>query len=240
MIISNWTLRNTASRLYERPLGLTEVGFYWDSKFNGTADTISYAIVDVQSFTAKNMSVRLFGIQNVTRTWVALKHQYPLLGSQVAARQHEEEVVFIVSEERLNVCAPEEVSFHDISSLGKVEALMDTMLNGTHLLSDELLARVFILTPNDQNNRVCVLLHVAHCITDGIANATLLRSFLDIVSSETSAARWDLEERLGLAVASERLIGDINARQKWRYAIGRTLASIRFQKKKVWTSDQCA
>lgn len=237
---SNWTLRDT-SRTYERLLGLTELGFYWDSKFNGTADILRYAIIDAQRFIP---SARLFSFENVTRTWVALKKQYPLLGAQLSERRQRTEVVFVVSEQRLSDCAPEEISFQSISSqpslssLGEVGTFMERMVNGERLLSDELLARLFVFTSTTQENRVCILLHVAHCITDGIATATLLRSFLDILSSEPSTIRWDLEERLALAVASERLIGDANsstARQKWHYAMGRTLASIRMQKQTVHT-----
>ena len=229
---NNW-VRN-ASCAYERPLGRTELAFYWDGKFNGTADLLRYAIVDAQSSILRS---QLFSVDNVTRTWVALKRQYPLLGARLSEHQQ-----FIVSKERLNVCAPEEISFRrtssqiSLSSLGEVEAFMDTILDGTHLLTDELLARMYIFTPTDEDNRVCLLMHVAHCITDGTANTTLLRSFLDILSSEPSAVQWDLEERLALAIASERLMGDISVispRQKWHYAMGLTLASIRMQKKQV-------
>jgi hypothetical protein len=226
-------LRDTTSRIYERPLGITELGFYWDSRFNGTADTVRYAIIDIDA-QGSIPSTRLFGVDNVARTWVALKQQYPLLGSQLSERQQREEVVFVVSEERLSRCTPEEISFPsissqlDLSSLGELEAFMDGMVNGRRLLSNELVARLFILIPTGRERRACVILHVAHCITDGISNATLLRSFLDILSSEPRTVRWDLEERLTLAIASERLLGRTNsskARQRWYYAVGRILAS---------------
>jgi hypothetical protein len=237
MASCNWILRDATSRTYERPLGLTELGFYWDSKFDGTADTLRYAVIDIG---APNFipSTQLFSVENVTRTWIALKRQYPLLGAQLAERRQRKEVSFSVSQERLNNCTPQEISFQSISqlslsSLGELEAIMEGMLNGKRLLSDELLARLFILIHTGQDNRVCVLLHVAHCITDGIANANLMKSFLDTLSSKPSAIQWDLEERLALAVASERLIGDTNPKQKWHYAIGRTLASIRLERQTV-------
>jgi hypothetical protein len=229
---SNWVC-DTTSRTYERPLGITELGFYWDSRFNGTADTVRYAIIDIDT-QGSIPSTRLFSLENVTRTWVALKQQYPLLGSQLSERQQGEEVVFVVSEERLSRCTPEEISFStissqlDLSSLGDVEAFMDGVLNGKRLLSSEMLARLFILIPTGQKKRACVVLHVAHCITDGISNATLLRSFLNILCSEPRNVRWDLEERLALAIASERLLGRPNsskARQRWHYAVGRVMAS---------------
>jgi hypothetical protein len=239
----NWILRDPASRTYERPLGLTELGFYWDSKFNGTADTLLYAIIEIDAFPRTH---QIFSVENVTRTWVALKQQYPLLGAQLSKR---EEVIFRVSGECLSSCAPEEISFQVISSqlglssLAELETIVERIINGKRQLSDELLARLSILTPTGQENRVCILLHVAHCITDGIANANLFKSFLDILSSEPSIIRWDFEERLALAVASERLIGDTDlssARQKWHFAMGRTLASIRMKKKTVGTFSKNA
>ena len=243
MVISNWILCDESSRTYERPLGLTELGFYWDGKFSGTADVVCYAIIDADSFIP---STQLFSVENVTRTWVALKQQYPLLGAQLSERRERTEVVFSVCEERLSICTSDEISFQSISfppslsesSLGEVETFMEVMVKGQRLLSDELLARLFIFIPTNQNNRVCIILHVAHSIADGIAHATLLRSFLDILSSEPSDIGWDLEERLALAVPSESLIGDANtstARRKWHYAIGRTLASLRMQKMTVCT-----
>jgi hypothetical protein len=235
----NWVPHAT-SRTYERLLSPTELGFYWDSRFNGTADTVRYAIIDIDT-QGSVPSTRLFGLENVTRTWVALKQQYPLLGSQLSERQQREEVVFVVSEERLSHCTPEEVSFStisselDLSSLGGVEAFIDGMLNGERLLSNELPARLFILTPTNKENRVCIILHVAHCITDGISNANWVRSFLETLSSQPGISRWDLEDRLALAVASESLIGDFNsskARRRWHYAMGRILAS-NWMKKRV-------
>jgi hypothetical protein len=234
----NWVPRDATSRTYERLLGLTELGFYWDSRFNGTADTVRYAIIDAESSIS---CTRLFGVENVTRTWLALKQQYPLLGSQLSERQQREEVVFVVSEERLSRCTPEEISFSsissqlDLSSTGDVEAFIDGMLNGKRLLSNELPARLFILTPTNKENRVCVILHAAHCITDGISNANWIKSFLETLSSQPGIARWDMEDRLALGVASEKLIGDIGsskARQKWHYAMGRILAS-NWMKKRV-------
>jgi hypothetical protein len=241
MVISNWVLCDEASRTYERPLGSTELGFYWDGKFNGTADMVRYAIIDADGFIP---STQLFSVENVTRTWVALKQQYPLLGAQLSERRERTEVAFSVCEERLGICTSEEISFRSISSplslssIGEVETFMEMMVKGERLLSDELLARLFIFTPTDQKNRVCIILHVAHSITDGIAMTTLLRSFLDILSSEPSPSRWDLEDRLALAVPLERLVGDANtstARRKWHYAIGRTLTSLRMRNMTVCT-----
>ncbi|RDB21134.1 hypothetical protein Hypma_011674 [Hypsizygus marmoreus] len=229
---SPWTLQsNVPTRIYERPLGLTELGFYWDCQFNGTADTLQHAIVEVLD----SKHQHLFSIENVTRTWVALKQRFPLLGSRLAERRKGGDMVFVIAEDRLGYCGPGEMSMQDASSLAEAEALADSAVNGERLLSNELLARIVILRRTDQINQVHVLIHVAHCITDGIANASILRCFLDMLSSENGPGKWDLEERLALAASSEDLAPgrQLNqARHRWQYAIGKTIASNRLARLK--------
>jgi hypothetical protein len=227
----HWKLCSSATqyphRTFERPLGLTELGFYWDSNFEGTADTLQHAIVEIEH-------PLLISVENITRTWIMLKHQFPLLGSYLAERREGEEVVFVVEEDRLDTCGPDEIAFQPISSLQEAQKFVDSAVNGQRLLSNVLLARLFILPRTDEKARAHIVIHVAHCVTDGIANATLLRRFLDILSSAPCDQAWKIEERLALAVASEDLVptSTINAtaRKRWHRAIGHTLTSIRVAK----------
>lgn len=225
-----WMFQHSGtSRTHERPLGQTELGFYWDSKFNGTADTLQHAIVEM----IDPQNQYIFSVENVSRTWIELKQQYPLLGAHVTKQKEGEGMVFVVAEDRLGTCGPGEISFQRTSSLTEVQELVDSMVNGERSLSDRLLARIVILARTDQPNHIHVLIHVTHCITDGIGNATLLREFLDILSSKPTSVKWDLQERLALALASEDLVpgAQLNrARRRWHWAIGRTLASIRLEK----------
>lgn len=231
----HWEVSSNSSRcphrIFERPLGLTELGFYWDGKFKGTADTLQHAIVEVEN-------PHLLGVHNVTRTWIALKRQFPLLGSYLSDRRDRGQVVFVVEESRLDIFGPGEITFQDISSPREAQEFVDNVVNGEGLLSDGLLARLFILARTDEKSHVHVLIHVAHCITDGIANANLLKNFLDILSSPPSHP-CNIEERLALAIASEDLVPKINntARERWYHAIGHTLALIRMEKITVHILD---
>ncbi|KAF9464774.1 hypothetical protein BDZ94DRAFT_1255858 [Collybia nuda] len=211
------------NRTFERPLGLTELGFYWDGNFNGTADIIQHTIVAIED-------PRLVGVHNVTRTWIALKRQFPMLGSYISDnRRGKDGVTFVVEEDRLGVCSPDEIKFQVISSLQEAQGFVNKVVNGKRSLSNALLARLFILTRTDDKSHVHVLIHIAHCITDGMANTSLLKHFLDILSSPSSHQSWIIEERLALAMASEDLVPKINnkARQRWYRAIGCILASLR-------------
>ncbi|KAF5380923.1 hypothetical protein D9615_004016 [Tricholomella constricta] len=229
--MATWAPRRSVyPRIFVRPLGVTELGFYWDSKFNGTADTLQHAVVE----SIDPADQVLFSVENITRTWRSLKQQFPLLGSFLEEPAGSRDPVsFVFAEDRLENCGPEEISFHSASSLSEAQEFADVVLNGVRLLSSNLLARVVIISRTDQISHVHVLIHVAHCITDGIANATLLRSFLDILSSSLTSTQWDIEERLALALPLDVLLPDIalsRARNRWHRAIGQTLSSIRLSK----------
>ncbi|KAF8077876.1 hypothetical protein FPV67DRAFT_17561 [Lyophyllum atratum] len=228
--MTTWNLRRTVPpRIYERPLDVTELGFYWDSKFNGTADTLQHAVVEILDPLNQN----IFGIENVTRAWQALKQQFPLLGSCLEEQGDGDQAVFVVAEDRLESCGPGEISFQSVQSLGAAQEFADGVVNGERLLSDNLLARIVILHRTDQISHVHLVIHVAHCITDGMANATLLRSFLDIISSPHIGTRWDIEQRLALALPSTEMVPDVKlnrARYRWHRAIGQTLSAVRLSK----------
>lgn len=232
-----WKLLDcTGPRIYERPLGLTELGFYWDGRFNGTADTLQNAMVEIIDPEKQH----LFSVENVTRTWLALKQQFPLLGAYLVDRKEGTDVAFTVTEDRLAFSGPEEIYFQTVSSLAEAQTFADNVIHGKRSLSGELLARLVILPRSDQISHVHVLIHVAHCITDGVANTTLLRSFLDVISSEPISTKWDLHERLTLALASEDLVPtplSNRAKRRWHRAMGQVLSSNRVGKITVHISS---
>jgi hypothetical protein len=235
----SWNLRDSTrppNRIYERPLGLTELGFYWDSVFNGTADSIQRAVVEVGG----DREHHLFSEANVSRTWVTLKQLFPLLGSKLEELGDKGGMVqFVVAEELLRTYDPQELDFRSISSLEADQNVINDILNGERLLSNNHLARISILTPTDHTNRFVVLIHVAHCITDGIANTTILRSFLDVLShpdGRIGKIMSDLEGRLALAIASEDLVRGPHqslVKQRWCRAIGHVVSSIQMSKMTV-------
>lgn len=215
-------------RSYERTLGLNELGFYWDSAFNGTADTLQHATVEVRA----GLGDKVFSVENVMRTWICMKQRFPLLGSQLLERG-KDEVVFVVAEERLSHCHTTEIGFHDVLSSAEAQEFIGDVVTGERLLSNDQVARLFILSPTNQTNYFYVLLHLAHCITDGMANSALLRTFLNTLCSPTNDTNWELEDRLSLSVASEDLYPVLDltlAKQRWRKAIGHIVSSIRMAK----------
>ncbi|KAG6866976.1 hypothetical protein C0991_003892 [Blastosporella zonata] len=224
-----WTIRsNVFPKTFERLLGRNELGFYWDSRFNGTADTLQTAIIENLNPTDRD----LFNVDNISKAWSALKRQFPLLGSRVEV-QKGEQISFVVAEDRLEHSGPGEITFQSVTSFTEAQTCIDDVINGERLLSDNLLARVVILPRTDQINHVHVLIHVAHLITDGMGNSSLLCSFLDVLSSLPNGRQWDLEQRLSLAVPSDLLAsGNMKkgARVKWHRAIGQVISALRFSK----------
>ncbi|KAG6845345.1 hypothetical protein H0H87_010802 [Tephrocybe sp. NHM501043] len=226
--MSTWSIRRSvAPRSFERLLGRNELGFYWDSQFNGTADTLQTALIENLDPTNQD----LFSEDNVSRTWGHLKRQFPLLGSRVEVNNGEQ-ISFVVAEDRLERNGPDEISFQSVTSLTEAQACIDNMVNGKRLLSDNLLARVVILARTDEINQVHVLIQVAHLITDGTGNSTLLRSFLNTLSSPPNYEECNLEQRLSLAVPSDVLIpgNKSNTRRRWQRAIGQVISANRFSK----------
>ncbi|KAF8636658.1 hypothetical protein AX17_003464 [Amanita inopinata Kibby_2008] len=213
-------------RTYIRPLGLTELIFYWDGLFNGTADSVQHVTVDVVGQHAS----KIFAVENLKKVWVRLKFLFPLLGAHLHEESDGLNVNFIVSEDRLAEATSEELELRQIPSDGGAEKLIDELMNGKRHLSDHLLARLFILSRADNAQRYHILFHAAHCIVDGVANFCFMRTLLDELSSSNSQISCDLEERLSLAVASEHLIPRWNqsrAKRRWHRAIGNVIWSLR-------------
>jgi hypothetical protein len=225
---STWTL-SPNGRSYTRPLGLVESGFYYDSLFSRTADTIRCAEISV-------LSGFVIDRKSVERVWRELKTRYPLLGAKV---QEGEQARFVVSEDRISSCLPDEITFSNEGPLGswdEAQAFADDLVNtkeGEHVLDEDMLARVWVLGRGKE--RFFVILAVAHVITDGMSNMLLLRRFLEGLCG--GEGRWDWEERLGLCLSSEDLNpakGEMSlARRRWRRAIADVMAGKKLEKLKV-------
>ncbi|KAJ7685261.1 hypothetical protein DFH06DRAFT_36539 [Mycena polygramma] len=224
MSISSWT---PAGHAYTRALGLNELGFYYDSHINGTADTVMHTIIRVMP-----QGQHCVAAGNFVRAWNALKAKFPLLAATVQINN--ERPQFFVAEERLQSIMQGEISVSSISSLEDAEAAADAGLNGERKLSDDLLARVIVLSRTDDASIYHVLINVAHLITDGVGNRSLLREFLNILSCPDGHTGQDLEMRLSLAVAAESLIPASKtspARQRWRHAAGKIISKLQDAKR---------
>ncbi|KAF8892521.1 hypothetical protein BD779DRAFT_1389516, partial [Infundibulicybe gibba] len=227
--MASWTSQSTAPhRVFKRRLGLTELGFYWDGAFSGTADTLQHALVSVHPARVDDV----LNPENIRKTWTHLKQQFPLLGCQLEV--HLDAVYYVVFEDRLASHVQGEISYHTVSSLQEAQKFTRNAVAGERMLSDTQPARLFILNRSDRPNCFHVLLHLAHCITDGISNSILLREFMNVMSlSHTPGPLAPLEARLALAVASESLKPGARRKipqQRWHFAIGRILAANRIKK----------
>ncbi|KAF8163367.1 hypothetical protein B0H34DRAFT_320922 [Crassisporium funariophilum] len=209
---------------YERLLGSTELGFYWDSVFERTADTLQIAEIEVRSTESE-----IIGHSDVVRTWAGLKQQFPMLGAQLEERG-EDQIFFVVAENNLRKCRPAEITFQEIGSAEEASDLASKFVVDYRLLSNDHLARIFVLKRNDRPDWFHIIFHVSHCITDGMANSTILRTFLDRLSRKSPTEVWNLTQRLSLSVASEDLVPQRHfpvAKRRWRSAIAFVIASRR-------------
>ncbi|KDR81680.1 hypothetical protein GALMADRAFT_239796 [Galerina marginata CBS 339.88] len=221
---SSWKRRTGSTTVYERPLGLTELRFYWDGVFERTADTLQHAEVEIDP-TKFHEAIHP---SNISRTWTDLKLQFPLLGAQAEERD-DDSIYFVVSAENLKNCRPGEITFQDIASQHEAGDLVDRMIGQDTLLSENLLACIYVLPRTDLPNYVHLVIHVAHCITDGMSNITILKTFLDRLCQGSPPAP-ELRQRLSLSVASEDLIPQRKfsvARNRWRKAIANIIVTKR-------------
>lgn len=206
-------------QVYERPLGLTELNFYWDNVFARTADIAQSAEVEVVKSTGNP-----FTVDNISKTWTSMKQQFPLLAARIEPRGSE--AFFVVDEDRLNSTPSTEVIFRTVASSEDATAFINDLINAPRHLSNDKVALLFILSETDRPDFYHVVFHVAHCITDGVGNLSFLRIFLDQLSSTNLAPVWDIKRQLALSVSSEELIPQKHismARRRWHQAIGKVL-----------------
>lgn len=228
--MASWIRTGAGSRrVFRRSLGVTETVFYYDSHTNGTADTVSHTTIEVPKEHAA-----LFGTKNVARAWRSLKSRYPLLAATI--KRDNSTLHFVVAEDRLNGSVPNEVSFASISSAAEGEAVALATVHSERKLSDDLLCRITILARTDDPSLFHLVIHNAHSISDGVANISVLKDFLRLVSSPSHETVPDLESRLSLAVASDSLVPSRKmslAKQRWRGAAGQIVAKIQNAKRIV-------
>lgn len=227
MLSSPWALQHPS--VYVRPLGLTEQIFHWDGEFEGTADSVQSAEIEIQHGTQE----AILSPANVEKAWASLKLQFPLLGSKIVQRP-DQSLWFVVDESRLHFCGPDEIYYHDVPSAEEAQAVSSNIPNSPRLLSVNLLACLLLLRRTDDKKRFHVLIHAAHTISDGNANATLLRMFLDkLASSLSEVETWDIRGQLVLSSSCDDLspVHRLSAAQRrWRQAAGAVIGANRMSK----------
>jgi hypothetical protein len=203
---------------FERSLGITEEGFYWDSVFNRTADILRHAEVLIQGDSVLSAT-------NMAKAWAALKQRYPLLQATIEERS-QDDVVFVVDPSRSLPDNQTDLFFEEAHAPEEVDQRVESLLNGQSPLSNTLLACVVVVKRTDKPSHAHILIHSTHCISDEIAHDTLLRELLQLLVDPSAIAPVPWTERLALAVATETLPpyeDNSLPKSRWRRAIGRTI-----------------
>ncbi|EIW85123.1 hypothetical protein CONPUDRAFT_134954, partial [Coniophora puteana RWD-64-598 SS2] len=230
--MNSWTLDpssiSVGTRTYRRPLGNTEIGFHWDAAFNGTADSATRLHIRSLSLHDKD----IFARDNFVRAWISLKKRFPLLVARIESS--DSGANFVVLERRTEALMdPDELTFGEVSSEEETEKFANDLMNGARPLSEELLARVYVLRRTDCTDQYHIIFLVAHCITDGAANHCLARTFLDTLSRSEDLDFDPLEERLAMVPSAEELQPNqrmTSAKRRWRLAIGHAISTVRTAK----------
>ncbi|KAF9234349.1 hypothetical protein BU15DRAFT_52718 [Melanogaster broomeanus] len=226
-----WTLVGsspTKGRTFKRQLDPMETGFFWDGVFNGTADSVQHLRLRLLN----EADAYIFSESNITRTWLSVKRRYPLVGARVEVDNKEPH--FIVQEHHLERLNPNEVVFGSVSSAKEAQSHVFEILDGPRSLSNNLLARIYIFRETDRADVIHVFALIAHCVTDGSANNSFLRCFLDTLSSHSEPPISGLEQRLAMVIAPADLEPKQSfslARRRWRHAIGFVIFRIRAGKR---------
>ncbi|KAJ7581242.1 hypothetical protein C8J56DRAFT_1168772 [Mycena floridula] len=214
----SWTVNSRG--VYQRPLGPTELLFQFFQNQSSSTDMLQNATVEVLP-----ENEGMFSETPVIQAWVALKQKFPLLGAQI--KQDETGLVFVVEKQWLVRPTEQEITFLTLPSIDAINKLIHEIQNESHLLSDTVLSRLFIVTRSDNPCCFHVLFLTAHCITDGVANCSIARNFLSFLCDSSHDS--DIEDRLALSITAE----DLNpatklslARQRWRKAIARVLIGL--------------
>lgn len=224
-----WTLQSSSElrgRTFTRPLGLNELGFYYDACFYLIADVYFHCEIETRGPHGDD----LFHYDNVANAWIAVKQRYPLLGAKIEGQFGSDDVHFVVSEKGLAELTPAELFFDSMSSSEDVARLIEEMVRGPPRNFHDLPNRLFIIRQLDTPNRWHVIFNFYHCSNDGTASANACCKFFDILALRITPLVPDLEERLAMVVPAE----DLNPtkkmrlpRQRWRRAIAYVLWNIR-------------
>lgn len=237
IIPENFAWRQTAKGVFRRPLGNTELGFYWDSIFNGVAFVVNHVVIETDEGVGERA--------NVERAWLKLKKRFPLLGAYVEEIHQpdcpgEKSVEFVLDETRLSSLAPHELKLLSVDSCGGVMEIVDKLHNGTPTITNDLIAQLWFIKQSDTPRRFHFVTVMAHYITDGMANETVGREFCQELSCfQTSAAIADcplLVDRIKSLLPLEVLHPGMQytlPRRRWRMAIAKVIYNIRESKSTV-------
>jgi len=228
-------------RVWTRPLGLTEAGFYHDLLFNSTADSATH--VHLRSV---DPSAGLFSPANVLRAWTSVRRRFPLLCARIEEQHlphpgssnstldaHESQPHFVIREADIQEQAANTLSLGTVASFSDAEHFARAIFDGPAHLSPHALAQMHVLWRQDRpaGAEAHAILVFAHVITDSASTSTVLRVFFDTLASKEDFPHAPIEERLEMYRPLEETLrypaGVSEAGRRWRRAIGWALHSVR-------------
>ncbi|KAG9311463.1 hypothetical protein JVU11DRAFT_8578 [Chiua virens] len=237
----------TRGRTFQRPLDAFELGFLWDGLFNGTADNAQHFELRLLDRTG---DAHLFSDANIVNAWGSTKRRYPLAGAAVRGVNGPLNLIeletgitephFVVQEHDLAILRPREIIFDRVTCAEDVQRWMGTIFEGPRLLSEELLVRLYVFreTNSSRTDVLHLVILMAHCVTDGIANSTFARCLLDTLArgGECGLVQIPLEARLAMAIPSLDLepahVRSLSpAKRRWRRAVGMVIYQLKMAKR---------
>ncbi|EJD06372.1 uncharacterized protein FOMMEDRAFT_165199 [Fomitiporia mediterranea MF3/22] len=220
----------SGSTVFRRPLGVTELTFYWDAVFNGVSTTIIYMALEATG----DLSSEVFTRENIELSWIRLKQRFPMLAASVDELPGSECVEFVISEDSLYTVRDGEVNIiDDLQSAEDVSNLTIELQNGPPVLDNDIIAKAWIGQQKESPGLCHIFIAVAHCITDGMTGATLMREFcreLSSLSKESRIMQKSLADRLSVLLSLEALNPNNTlspAQRRWRYAAARVIHNLR-------------
>ncbi|GJE91993.1 hypothetical protein PsYK624_081460 [Phanerochaete sordida] len=215
-----------------RALGPLERGFYWDACFDGVALLINRLALE-----AAPGAGRVLDGRNVRAAWLRLKQRFPLLGAVVEERDGGDCVEFVLREDKLRSMRPGEFTVLE-EFAGEEDALRyaDALLTGHTVLSNELLARVYVARQRGAPRVLHVFIPVVHFITDGVGNATIERELcqeLAKLSEDPVADVPPLHVRVQALLPVEAYSPALKLsmpRRRWRAAIAKVIDDLRLER----------
>jgi hypothetical protein len=224
--MASWASHSALSGLvWQRPLGISEQAFYWESTMNGAADVAQHNQIDVAAPHSWVMDP-----DNIRRAWLSTKRRFPLLAAKIV-RKEGDKICFEVPERRVKSLSIGELEIGVLSTSDDIALLTENFLNGPRELSDDLLVKVKVMSlpkrgmhrKNDYWSRYHIWIITAHPITDGAANMSLFTTFMDMLAAPSARLTRDsIGERLSMVPDGETLHDSPDhsiAKKRWRRAI---------------------
>jgi len=170
--------------VWNRPLGVSEQAYYWESTMAGSSDVAQHNQIDVAS-----PHLWVMDPVNIKRAWLSTKRRFPLLAAEIV-REVDDELSFEVAEDRVRSILDGELEIGTLSSSDEIAPVTENFLNGPRELAFNMMAKVKILAlpkrghrKNDYYIRFHVWLITAHPISDGAANMSLFTTFMTMHGS---------------------------------------------------------